>query len=1252
MVRRATPSLRLAGLLAMIAWALAAPVAAADGCPSVDDGYTGTCGPKFEVPSWTDAGGWSDPSQYSTIHLADVNGDGTDELIGRSDAGIEIYEFDTTVGQWRPQVDASGVPQLLNDFASFLPADDWDPRDPNQPQSYSTIQAANIDGQPGAEILGRFSDGMRVFKYTPPAGTTSIDGGTWTRIGTGGPFSDADGYDEPSLYSTIHVGQFTRGGPALLFARKPGRSVIDTIAFYQWGSGGWSAASGGGSVGLFDDQDCGNYPSCYLTLQPSDLGPGGRDAPADTAELTGRLTFGAALWDVNAFGGWNWLNEDFDLLPAGFPPFGDGASPGPDFPYPDCPFSAGGATGPGSSDCVGSSPSYYETFQAADIDGVAGDELLARASDGLRVRKWVPGHSGGSWDVLATLTAAAGAASSVPDGLWGSIRMADINGDGEKEVLFLDGDGVQAWSYDRTADAWSQMPASPPLALAGDPWSSHPEYFSTIQTGDVDGDGHDDVIARGPYGIRTWFYNRRGTGGWERYLADGYPAFPGAATPPAQDSGQAAAYDALNVAYRAALNRTGTIRDVWTLENAPSSGFSDTLLPNLAGPTIGNCSSANGNQTSLAPPRYRSCTPPQGSTGFSQGDWTTVVNEILAEAFAADQVVGFFGDLKTMRDDLFLQESAELPAIGSDLGLQAAAGTSAPFNALGFASGVLGIAASVAGVAPGIGPFLSAALWVAAEVVSMIPQTSPTATTSPFTSTYVGLQAKFATMVSETKKGLGVMSQEVRQDLSLLGLVGDLRANGPWATNHLDMIGLQSAANQAFAIWVYQTLMPTLYERYHITNCHNGFHWQYDQCTAPTGLGVVSGAGEDFTMIGPPHQVNQDVPHERVPCVVQQDYQDVYDVCTWTKPPDDLMTKVWGTPSDRCTYVPGKSETAWTFGDCNAGVDVLTSIGENTWNFPSSEGDPDPYDAPGGFTASAAAARAAAVPPRSSIRLGRGRLGRRSAVGGRAQLSGGVVVPRRMRLAGATVTVDRLLFDRRGRGELARPYGGRPPRALRLTLRRAAPGRFTAAIKGRRSVRVTLRRGRRGHARLTLGIGAAALRAPQACHALPASVARDAPPLYLESRLLLSHGRLRHRLRLEHHVRCARDARGNVDRLVFVPNRRLPARPGLAVSLHGPRRVRPGTIARYVAVLRNRRHGRRRLASSLWAIAFTTGSRTTRIHELRRGRARVLSFRRRVPTAARTPFCVRVVATAAGARAADARACAAVGAARAPAFTG
>jgi hypothetical protein len=195
-------------------------------------------------------------------------------------------------------------------------------------------------------------------------------------------------------------------------------------------------------------------------------------------------------------------------------------------------------------------------------------------------------------------------------------------------------------------------------------------------------------------------------------------------------------------------------------------------------------------------------------------------------------------------------------------------------------------------------------------------------------------------------------------------------------------------------------------------------------------------------------------------------------------------------------------------------------------------------------------------------------------------------------------------------------------------------------------VRVTLRLTGRRRARLTLNIGAATFRAPRACQALPASVAIDTPPLYLETRLAIRHGRIRHRLRLEHHVRCVRDARGNVHRLVRVREPRYRARGGLTVSLRGPRRVRPGTVVGYAARLHNQRRGRDRTRSSLWDVTLNNGRRTVRIRELRRGRARSVTFTRRVPrTTTRSRFCVTVVATAAGARAAHARSCAAVAAA-------
>jgi hypothetical protein len=453
---------------------------------------------------------------------------------------------------------------------------------------------------------------------------------------------------------------------------------------------------------------------------------------------------------------------------------------------------------------------------------------------------------------------------------------------------------------------------------------------------------------------------------------------------------------------------------------------------------------------------------------------------------------------------------------------------------------------------------------------------------------------------------------------------------------------------------VYSTLMPTLYERYHVTNCRNGFHWSQDECTPPSGAGVLGSSDPTtFTTLGPPHQA--DALRGGVPCLIGTDG---YDICTWTKPPDALINKIWGPLSDLCKYVPGKSATAWTFGNCNAGADLITTVGKNTWNFPSYAGNPDPYNAPGGYTSSAAAAQPAAARSRSPIRLGRPRLGRRSAARARTRLSGEVSLPRGMRLAGAKVTVHRLLLEEHGHGELTRPHRGRAARPLQLKLRRVGAGRFTAAKTGRRSTRIALHRAvRRGRTQLTLSFAAPTFRTPRACHALPASIATDTEPLQLKSRLVIRAGRTRHRILLEHHVRCRRDARGNVHRLEYVNPRRHPLRRGLAVSLHAPPRARPGTTVRFTARVHNRRRGSRRLRSSVWDVTLHAHTlnrhgRTIRIRELRRGRSRRLTVTRSVPRGAHGRFCAVVVATAPGTHAVHARACAPVRAARAPTATG
>jgi hypothetical protein len=1276
----------LAGLLAAVAFGLSPSPAAADACDqNADDSYNSNCGPWFTVPNWGDAAGWKDPSQYSTIQLADVNGDGSDELIGRADDGIEIFWFDTTLGQWRPQLDAENRRQALTDFATPPPSDASDPHSPALPQYYSTIQAADVDGQPGAEILARFWDGMRVYKYTPPAGGSQIDDGSWSRIGTGGPFSDGDGYGDPSLYATIHVAQGAPPGrsQAVLFARTRGAPGGQSLAYYTWSNGAWSPAPGaltGFSYTDFSDQACGQ-PSCYLDLkQTGNLYPIPHFGPVPET-IIGRNQQGASVITglFGTSGSSRIARLRLDDTDDSSRILSDVAG------TPDCPFSTSGDLLNGGADCLGSSPSYYETLQSADVDPRSGgcvprtrpcDELLARAFDGLRV------YSAVQSDSLAarggTLTALGGSplGDVIAPGMWGSIRTGDIDGQGGDEVLFLDrnGQGLQAWSYDPAQKAWTQLPANPSLALGKDPWLSHPEYFSTIQTGDVDGDGRDDVIARGPYGIRTWFYNRRGTGGWESYLPagtvdPGYPDFP--------TGEQQRAFGALNqlaINERVIAPGTKSVRHKWNQENPPDPDDLDDLQANLI--RIANCSSDSAGKLT--------CTAPAGIVnGFSDADWSAVLNEIVAEAEAAKQVVLLFQDLKSMRENLFIAEGAELPAIDTALGMQAAADSPAEFSPQQLWSTIFGIAGAIAGAAQ---PEVGAALAVTSFIVAAIPSASPTATGSAFNTTYGNLQTGFANMVTETTKALEVQSQEVRQDGGLLGLVGQLRSgDGPWATQNLDFIGMESAANLGFATWVYQNLVPTLYDRYEISRCitQNAGENITLYCNPPSGRAVIyqSADHESFTTIAAPYRGEDG----GVPCAYTSGFLSGTWNCNWTLPPDDLQQRVWGPLDDpslggACDYQPGRSTTAWTF-KCPAGVDVGSSIGQNSWGFNIRWGSPKPFGPNGrgdeeSATATAATAQAQSQPP---VVLGRKRYGRRPAVRGHVLLRGETILPREMRLAGASVTVRRLLFETRGRGELTRPRGGRAPR--RLTLRRTSSGTYTATTRRKPRVRVTLRRigsgapsrplarrpGRpEGRTLLTLEAMTAArgrprarrfrptaFRTPQACHALPARIAIKTPRLRLESRVSISDGHARRRVVLTHWMRCQRDARGNVHRLRYVRVRDHRFRPGLAVTLRGPRRVTPGSTASYIARVRNtRRRTRDPMVSSLWDVNVRDRARTTRIHRLRRGRSRTVTFTRRIPQAARGIFCPVVVATAPGARSARARVCSRVRTASQPPFTG
>ncbi len=1165
----------------VVAFSIPATAQAAD-CSLAAQSYDGACGPAFQLPAWGDAAGWSDPSKYTTIQLADLTGNGKDELIARNDDGIEIWEFDTTLGQWRPAVDASGLPQVLTDFRSPLPSESG----PNwtQPQYYKTIQTADLYGNGAREIIARFHDGMRVYKYTPPAGSRSIDGGSWSLVSQDGPFSDADGWTDPSLYLTIQTADVNHDHKAELISQSRSGVVV-----YDWDGSRFVKDPSAPPIPYTGDE------AQYLDLKTASLpNQAGGTTPVIVDRDAGGVRAAyrdSVMWHTLVTKPNPGQFSDVDVSP-------------------DCYTQKHG--------CFSASPSYYETLRFADIDGQPGQEMLGRLSDGLRVYKLSPDKF--TWQPLATLTDLGGAGDdpALKPGMWASIRTANIDGGKHgDDVLALDGTGLQAWSYDAKADAWTKLKPATPLALSGELWDNHPEYYSTIQTGDVTGDGREAVIARGPYGIRTWFYDLKPNSGWTSWLpqdAQGsYPQFSGGQ--------QGDAFKALNAEAHASgviPASDASVRDVWTGENAPLAGDLDRLGGKQGILSFAGCPEP---PSTVNPPSYKACTPPQGTSGFTAADWTAVVNEILSEIYSAQQVVAFFDQLDHLRHNIFLAQGAELPAIGSQLKLAGAAGNETRFDIKAMFSTVLSIAGAIAGVVPG-GSAASAGLGVAASVVGALPSASSTLT-SKFDTTYSGLQAKFATAVTEVDKALSVQSQQVRQNGALLTLIAQLRSRGTW---NPDAAGLTSAANEGFALWVYKQLLPTLYARYTITNCRPGYPNPLDDCDGPAEQQGVVGGGANFTaLVPPPYESSRPL---GTPC--HSDFNGNYSfyTCHYTTMPADLASTLFGAVSPECAYTPGNTSTAWTFG-CNLGVKEENSVSLpggplNGWNFANYSGDPVAVGSSSGH---------ASIGDRGSVRL-----------------TGRITLPRAFRLADASVVAERLLYDLYGGDELARRPSGRALVELRLT-GHGQTGVLRSGAGAQPLARLTL--GRSAHRSLSFGLGVTgvAMSVPAACHALPASDALHTPPFTLDTELQISDGRLKRTVSLPTLWRCVRNRAGAISALQTVAPTRLPAHQGLALSLRGPRTVRPGATVTYRVQVRNRRAGRRdRILSSLWHLLVQGGvtanatnnrPKTMRwpIAELRRGRTRTLPLHFRVPRSAAGRLCITATAGADSARSAGARLC-------------
>ena len=187
---------------------------------STGDGFAAP----FAGPAWSDASGWGAPRYWSTIRLADVDGDGRADLCARCAADLRCH-LSTGAGFGEAIV----VGTLSDDSG-------W-----GDPSNYATLRSADVDGD-GADDLCIRANARMLCYFWNGEGFDRIDGPEW---------SDASGWDAPAYFHTIALGDIDGDGRADLCARaaagwrchpSSGRGFGAAVALAEFtDSGGWTA---------------------------------------------------------------------------------------------------------------------------------------------------------------------------------------------------------------------------------------------------------------------------------------------------------------------------------------------------------------------------------------------------------------------------------------------------------------------------------------------------------------------------------------------------------------------------------------------------------------------------------------------------------------------------------------------------------------------------------------------------------------------------------------------------------------------------------------------------------------------------------------------------------------------------------------------------------------------------------------------------------------------------------------------------